>query len=259
MLTIGLVAVLWRADNRRWMRGVGFAALALVLFQGILGGMRVLLDERTLAMVHGCTGPLFFALSVAIVVFTSRRWACAGDNGTGPIGANTANGHIRRLAIVTSVLAYLQIVLGAVVRHVPIDAQPGSFALAVRFHLFLAAVLTLHIAILVWFVLRHARGARPLGWLAAALGSLVVLQLALGAATWIAKFAVPAWAAGWVPAPPHAMQHGHWVQTHIITAHVAAGSLILVTSLALALFAHRLLPVNTAGGKLSVGRLGAAV
>ena len=33
-----------------------------MIFQGVLGGMRVLLDERTLAMLHGCTGPLFFAL-----------------------------------------------------------------------------------------------------------------------------------------------------------------------------------------------------
>ena len=36
--------------------------------------MRVLLDERTLAMLHGCTGPLFFALTVAMVVFTSKSW-----------------------------------------------------------------------------------------------------------------------------------------------------------------------------------------
>ena len=55
--------------------GLGFAALALVIFQGVLGGMRVLLDERTLAMLHGCTGPLFFALTVAMVVFTSRTLA----------------------------------------------------------------------------------------------------------------------------------------------------------------------------------------
>ena len=36
--------------------------------------MRVVLDERTLALVHGCTGPLFFCLSVAMVVFTSQWW-----------------------------------------------------------------------------------------------------------------------------------------------------------------------------------------
>ena len=74
LLTIGLLILLLRTETRRWMKGVGFAALALVIFQGVLGGMRVLLNERTLAMLHGCTGPLFFAVTVAMVVFTSRSW-----------------------------------------------------------------------------------------------------------------------------------------------------------------------------------------
>ena len=53
MLTIGLLVLLLRTEDRRWMKRLGFAALGLVIFQGVLGGMRVLLDERTLAMLHG--------------------------------------------------------------------------------------------------------------------------------------------------------------------------------------------------------------
>ena len=34
-------------------------------FQGGLGGARVLMDERHLAMIHGCVGPAFFACAVA--------------------------------------------------------------------------------------------------------------------------------------------------------------------------------------------------
>ena len=30
--------------------------------------------ERTLAMAHGCIGPLFFGLTVALAVFTAPRW-----------------------------------------------------------------------------------------------------------------------------------------------------------------------------------------
>jgi len=41
---------------------LGIAALAAVIFQGLLGGARVLLDERTLAMIHGCFGPIFFSI-----------------------------------------------------------------------------------------------------------------------------------------------------------------------------------------------------
>ena len=74
MLTIGLLVLLLRTEDRSWMKGLGFAALGLVIFQGVLGGLRVLFDDRTLAMFHGCTGPLFFALTVAIAAFTSPRW-----------------------------------------------------------------------------------------------------------------------------------------------------------------------------------------
>ena len=99
LLTIGLVVVLWRTDERRWMWQLGLAALALVIMQGVLGGMRVLLDERTLAMLHGCTGPLFFALTVAMVVFTSKIW----QRGAAAVESPAA-GFVRGLAVATSVL-----------------------------------------------------------------------------------------------------------------------------------------------------------
>ncbi|HEY7710462.1 MAG TPA: cytochrome oxidase assembly protein, partial [Candidatus Entotheonella sp.] len=73
-LTIGLVVSLWRSESRTWLRWLGVAALLLVVSQGVLGGMRVVYDERSLAMFHGTTGPLFFAITVAMTVFTSRRW-----------------------------------------------------------------------------------------------------------------------------------------------------------------------------------------
>jgi cytochrome c oxidase assembly protein subunit 15 len=254
MITIGLLIVLWRAEERRWLRGLGVAALALVIFQGVLGGMRVRLDERMLAMLHGTTGPLFFALAVAIAVLTSRRWRSLIDTGATGSNSDFATGahrpsqcppgveHIGRLAFVTFVLVYLQIVLGAVVRHVPVAAEPQTFALAVRFHLFLAAVLSLHLVLLVWLVLRRLWHVSPFRGLAFSLAGLLIVQLALGAGTWIVKFSIPTWAANWISTGSVAIQNGGWLQTHVITAHVAVGSLLLATSLALALYVHRLLP-----------------
>jgi cytochrome c oxidase assembly protein subunit 15 len=227
--------------------------LALVIFQGVLGGMRVRLDERTLAMLHGCTGPLFFALAVAMVVFTSSAWR------TKQSPATTAAGPIRRLAVVTCILVYLQILLGAVLRHVPVAAEPATFVQAVRFHLFLAAVLTFHIAILVWFVLRHARSIQPLRGLAFALAVILIVQLSLGAATWVVKFAAPAWAPDWIVSSRAAIQDGGWLQTHIITAHVAVGSLLLAACLAVALYAKRLLPTSAAAPGRGTRRWEAAV
>jgi heme a synthase len=236
MLTIGLLVLILRTDKRRWMKGLGFAALALVIFQGVLGGMRVLLDERTLAMLHGCTGPAFFAVTVALTVFTSRTWLAA-ERSMPSDGA----GVIRRLTPVVAVLAYLQIVLGAVVRHVPVDAQPDTFMLAVRFHLFLAAILALHIVAVVWLIQTRARHAHPLSGLSLGLLGLLLLQVVLGASTWIVKFAVPTWADQWISAQSVAVVQGGWTQTHIITAHVAIGSLILGAAVALALYSQRLL------------------
>jgi heme a synthase len=234
LMTIGLLIVLWRSESRRWMRGLGIAALALVIGQGVLGGMRVLLDERTLALLHGIIGPMFFGLAVALVVFSSKTWA-ARATGSASAGA------IGRLAIVTCILAYLQIVLGAVLRHVPVEAEPATFALAVRFHLFLAAVLSLHVVALVWLILSRARTARPLATLASTLAGLLLLQLGLGVMTWLVKFSVPYWAANWFPTMRQPIEEGGALQTHVITAHVAIGALLFVTSLATALYAQRLI------------------
>jgi cytochrome c oxidase assembly protein subunit 15 len=253
MITIGLLFVIIRNENRLWMCVLGFAALLLVILQGVLGGMRVLLDERTLAMAHGMTGPLFFSLAVAIAVFTSRTWM----SDAAPVESRAAV-PIRVLAVATAVMVYLQLVLGAVLRHVPVYAEPNAFMLAVRFHLFLAAVLTLHIGVLVWMVLRRATEVRPLRRLALAMAGLVLVQLLLGAGTWIVKFSVPAWASGWV-SPMAPIQEGGWLQTHIITAHVATGSLLLVTAVALALYANRLLTSGRAVTSVNRTKLGAAV
>jgi cytochrome c oxidase assembly protein subunit 15 len=197
-------------------------------------------------MLHGCAGPLFFALTVAMAVLTSRRWlkstsVRASADVANPLQTSSAFGHIRRLAIVTCILAYLQIVLGAVLRHVPVDSEPMTFMNAVKFHLFLAAVLAFHVLLLTWLVLRHARGSRPLAGLAPTLCGLLVVQILLGMSTWLVKYAVPAWAAGWLSMHRLPVQDGGWLQTHIVTAHVAFGSLILAASIALALYAQRLL------------------
>jgi heme a synthase len=252
MLTIALVVVLWRSEPRAWVRRLGFAALALVIFQGVLGGMRVLLDERTLAMLHGCTGPLFFAVAVALAVVTSSNWLST----EAPL-ASPQSGQVRRLAVVTAVLFYLQLVFGALLRHMPIESQPATFALAVRFHLLLAGVLVLHVAMLTWLVVRHCRQIRPMLRLTLSLVGLLAVQLLLGASTWVLKFSVPDWAARWLPWNDFANSAGGWLATHIITGHVAVGSLLLGTSVATALVALRRLASAAPGYRGAASAMGA--
>jgi heme a synthase len=233
----------------------------------------VLLDEQTLAMLHGCTGPLFFALTVALAVLTSKSWrrgatwiASEGPNVEPersedrplPLAAQVA-GHVRRLAVATAVLVYLQIVFGAVLRHVPVVSEPTTFLLAVRFHLVMAVVLTLHVLALTWIVTRHARPWRALVRGVWVLTVLLLIQLGLGGATWVAKFSVPTWAAAWWPNGGFAIQADGWTQTHIITAHVAVGSLLLAASVFVALTAVHNLAAPIAAPGRAINRLGVAV
>src|SRR5438552_12471321 len=52
LLTLILGATLWRAGGR--LRWLGVAAIAAVIVQGVLGGLRVVLLQGTLAILHGC-------------------------------------------------------------------------------------------------------------------------------------------------------------------------------------------------------------
>ena len=54
LLTIGVVIWLWRVEPRRWVRRLGFVALAAVVLQGVLGGITVmyLLPDAAVSYTH---------------------------------------------------------------------------------------------------------------------------------------------------------------------------------------------------------------
>jgi heme a synthase len=74
LFTLVLAAWLLIFEPRKWLKWVGVLALALVIVQGVLGGFRVTQNSTFLAAVHACVGQAFFALMVALCVFTGRRW-----------------------------------------------------------------------------------------------------------------------------------------------------------------------------------------
>lgn len=229
MLTIGLLVAVWRHDDRAWMRAAGVFALLLVIAQGVLGGMRVELERQTLARLHGCVGPLFFCTTVALAVFTSRAWRQ-------PTGQPWAGGGaIVRVAAVTLLLAYSQLVLGAHIRHVAPGANVWTFRVYVLFHLLVAGLLCGHVAWLAALVWRRSERAVRLTWPAALLAGLLLAQVALGCTTWVFKYNWP----GWIGDPAWArgllLVAQDYAQAWITTAHVAAGSLILALTLVLLL------------------------
>ena len=112
LLTLGLALWTWRADPRRWMRKLGFAALALVIVQGILGGLRVIWVSLDLAVVHALTAQLFFALLVALTLFTAPGWLRADSVAQ----TSPQKRRLGVLAAATVVALYAQIILGALLR-----------------------------------------------------------------------------------------------------------------------------------------------
>jgi cytochrome c oxidase assembly protein subunit 15 len=234
MLTIGLlVSVVW-TRRPAWMIWLAALMLVAVISQGVLGGLRVLLNERQLAMIHGTTGPLFFALSAMCAVLTSRRWW----DQTQP--AKISARPTFAAAIITVGMVHAQIILGALVRHIPLDASPAFFRLLVLFHVLVGLALAVQIALVSGKVLTRHRGQSWLTRPAALLAIFTSGQLLLGIATWIVKYSYPSQFSAFDFAAGYTVTAGSLLQSMTVTAHVAMGSLILATSAVLAVRAHRL-------------------
>ncbi len=235
LATVALALFAARREPRRWVRRLAWGAVAAVLAQAVLGGITVLYFLPTPVSVgHAALAEIFLCLVVALAVVTSRRWQAAGTVETrravvtAPIAASTA----------TAVI-YLQILIGAVVRHsgagLAIPDFPLAFgrlvpprfdfAIAIHYsHRLGALAVAAAVAFALAGVLRRARQERPLVVAAVAMALLVVVQVALGATVVLGGRGVA-----------------------VNTAHVATGATLLATSLVLTLMSWRLSPRRAPG------------
>ena len=231
LMTVGLAVWFGRRESRRWARRIAYLAVAAVLAQAALGGLTVLFFLPTpISVGHAALAQIFLCLAVALAVTTSAVWRKDGRAGTRvePAGGSLETA---RLATWTSALIYVQILLGAVMRHsgaglaIPdfplafgrLIPPQFSFPIAIHFaHRVGAVVVAIAVLWTVTRVLRCAPGRLSLSLTAAAMGLLVVLQVTLGAFVVLtAKAVVPN------------------------TVHVVTGALLLATSVVLSLFSWR--------------------
>lgn len=230
-LSIGLVIAAYRWDRREWYRRWTWAVLMSVVAQGALGGARVLLDARTLAMIHGCTGPLFFAMATATAVMASRFWFEAADEKR---WQSTVT--MRRVSTALAVISFIQLTIGAQLRHITGDTSGKVFMGFVHLHLTLAGLILI-LSLMLWFV--TPRTAAPMTRRAAAvLVLLVAVQIALGIGTWLVNYALPWAELNETVARYTISAKGYW-ESMVVTAHVATGSLIISFSTAAAVGAWR--------------------
>lgn len=240
-LAIIAVAVAWKTEERGWVRWLAVLLLVAVIGQGILGGMRVVLSDRTLAMAHGCTGPLFFVICVCLAVVTGKWWKNRPESVPGHV---PTRGLVRFAAAVTC-LAYLQLLLGAQLRHVQATSSPGGFTHLVYTHIAGAFLLWLIVGVLAWRLRSLAKnpkatvaspslsspqtgcGDLTLSRPATLLVGFVGLQIALGLGTWVANYGWPQFAQVGPASASYLVKSKAFTESIITTAHVATGSLIL--------------------------------
>ena len=66
LITIAIAVWVHRTDSRIWLRRLALFAVTLVIFQGVVGGLRVLLDARHVNLVNTSVGRLFAMLHACL-------------------------------------------------------------------------------------------------------------------------------------------------------------------------------------------------
>ena len=228
LLTVLLAIQFRRLEPRRWARRIAYLAVVAVFVQAALGGITVLLFlPPPVSIGHAGLAQLFLCLVVTLAVVTSSSWQRADF----VLHRQAARRRLARLATTLTGFVYLQILIGAVMRHTGAGLAipdfplvfgglvPARFdsAIAIHYtHRVGALVVLALVTALAWQVLRRFRHDRALALPALGLVFLVVLQIGLGGAVVLTGRAV-------VPN----------------TIHVAVGAMVLACSVALTLCGWR--------------------
>jgi heme a synthase len=257
LLSLALAAWAWRREllrkprllpQHRNLQYLTLAVLAMVIFQGVLGGLRVVLVNLDLAIVHACVAQAFFCLAAFMALASSRWWTHAA-----PLSPSDNDRRLILLAGLCVIAVFIQLLLGAMMRHHdaglaipdvpltygkllpplnneqlqainhtrawdlnldPVTLQQVWLNFA---HRLWALVVTALLTCLIVTVFRLSLRGSPLRPLAVLLGVLLLTQLTLGVLTVI--FRKPA---------------------DVASAHVAVGALVLVTTWMIFVCAARL-------------------
>jgi len=185
------------------------------------------------SVTHACLAQAFLGLVFTLAVCTAPRWQARPAG-----GVEQQQPALWVLATITAGIVYLQLILGALMRHMGAGLAIPDFPLAfgrlvppldtsavvVHFvHRLWALAITLCVGWMVARILSRYRAERWLLRPALLLAGLVLLQLLLGAFTiWTRRAVLP------------------------MTAHVAVGAAVLATSVVIALRAARLTAATAA-------------
>lgn len=200
-----LVAALWASLTRahKTVRRLALAALALVIFQGLLGGLTVLMRLPTaVSVAHGTTAQIFFCTVVALMWWTNSSFVEARPSISGAAARN-----LRIASLGMTGMVFAQLLIGAIMRHMgaglvipdfptslgrvipPLSSTP----IAINFsHRVMAMAVVCMAVLLALRIFRFHRSEKALPGLAGTLLALLAGQVTLGALTvWSARGLVP--------------------------------------------------------------------
>jgi cytochrome c oxidase assembly protein subunit 15 len=217
LLIIGLAVLLWRTDDRPWMRWLGLAALGGVILQGVLGGLTVLkLLHYWLPVMHACVAQLMFAVLVSIAGFTSRWWteSVAQYQDKGSPSVHT-------VVTINAVAIFLQVLAGAGFRHQYISLRPHV----------VGAVVVLGVVIWTAAILRRRFSqVREISRARVLLHAIVGTQLILGVIAFYSRIYTAD-----APQPMPLM-----VASTVV--HTVVGAILFAVSIVIVLICYRLVP-----------------
>ena len=207
VLGILALALGWQLLNqKRYV--LSWIALGLLGIEGWVGRLGA-------PFVHASLAPLVFAIFAVIAVSTSKSWNEAPD-----LAKDQHAPTLRILAIATSALILLQIVLGAAYRHKLIGLMP---------HLGGAMVVSLSIVVLGMLVIRRHPHHRKLRSAATRLIAVFAAQVTLGFAAFILSL----------------LNLSNPIPAIAVTAsHVVVGSVTLAASLVLTIQLQNTVPLD---------------
>ena len=226
LLTIGALIWLWKVESRPWVRRLGVIALVAVVLQGVLGGLTVLyLLPDAVSISHAGLAQIFFCLTVTLVIVTSNGWRR-------PARVPANDDILRSRLILLTAAIYIQILLGATMRHtgaglaIPdfplvyggVFPPVWTFDIAIHYAHRVGALVVAILVVQQFLRIRRRNADRPeLVAPATLLLATVLVQIALGASVVLTG------------------------KNEIVnTLHVATGALLLGTSVALTLRAHQI-------------------
>jgi heme a synthase len=227
-LSIILAAWTWRVDPRRGMKWLGITALGLVIAQGILGGLTVLFYlPPAISSAHAALAQTFFYVVVLIALFTGRNWL----EEMPPVDRQQEQNDAHRpslltLALLSMLVLYVQLILGAMFRHHGLSWWP---------HVLNAATVAI---VLTWTSIRallQYSGIDSVRRPAITMLAMMIAQLCFGFVAFLTRVA---W--GYDAVQPELPM------VFSTVAHVAVGALLLATTAVLAVQAwrHSLMPVR---------------